>query len=409
MADFEGNNRETLEDDFCLLEDSDLEGDVDERFYELPILSPKAKAKIPVDYNKALKYVDRKEAGLEDVLRDHALHLLPAKTLFRFKTVSRRWDQWISSPLFAHRQTTYFKNVSGLFCQVADHSPSFISFSQDAYGMPDPSLSFLPEPVKVRSSCNGLVCCQGIEEDTYYICSPVTKEWKKLPRPNLYHGAKAAVVLAFEPYLLNFNESYELVCAVTFSDYPVVYFEIYSSRSSSWRVSDTICYELDGSGLHDGGYYMKGVVHWESSSGVILAFGLRDEQYGFLSLPANDEGYGNGALAMKHGELCYIQPRYQDNVCTINIHGNMDMSLKSVINLPYDAGSTFGVCRALGFINGDILILGLGTMVISYRVKEQKVELISQHEAGACTRYIPYVNSLVSVRHPLIRDRGLIV
>ncbi|MBA0803089.1 hypothetical protein Gohar_013337 [Gossypium harknessii] len=409
MADFEGNNRETLEDDFCLLEDSDLEGDVDERFYELPILSPKAKAKVPVDYNKALKYVDRKEAGLEDVLRDHALHLLPAKTLFRFKTVSRRWDQWISSPLFAHRQTTYFKNVSGLFCQVADHSPSFISFNQDAYGMPDPSLSFFPEPVKVRSSCNGLVCCQGIEDDTYYICSPVTKEWKKLPRPNLYHGAKAAVVLAFEPYLLNFNESYELVCAVTFPDYPVVYFEIYSSRSSSWKVSDTICYELDGSGLHDGGYYMKGVVYWESSSGVILAFGLRDEQYGFLPLPANDEEYGNGALSMKHGELCYIQPRYQDNVCTINIHGNMDMSLKSVINLPYDAWSTFGVCRALGFINGDILILGLGTRVVSYHVKEQKVELISQHEGGACTRYIPYVNSLVSLRHPLIRDKGLIV
>lgn len=35
MADFEGNNRETMEDDFCLLEDADLEGDVDERFYEV--------------------------------------------------------------------------------------------------------------------------------------------------------------------------------------------------------------------------------------------------------------------------------------------------------------------------------------------------------------------------------------
>ncbi|XP_022741642.1 F-box protein At5g49610-like isoform X2 [Durio zibethinus] len=347
----------------------------------------------------------KKEASLEDILREHALHFLPAKSLCRFRTVSKGWDLWISNPFFAHRQTTYFKNITGLFCQVASLNPSFISFNKDAYGVPDPSLKFLPEPVNIRTSCNGLLCCQSFVDNVYYICNPVTKEWKMLPKPSLYHGAEAAIVLAFEPHPLKFNESYELVCAVTFPDHPVVYFEIYSSRSTSWRVSDTICCELDSWELHNGGYYMKGVVYWESSSGVILAFDLNDEQYGILPLPLTGGQFG--ALTMMHGELCYILPHLQDDDCTIYIHGNMDMSLKSVINLTCDnVGSKFGFCRALTCINDDILILALGRKVIAYHVREQKMELICTSDGGACTRYLPYVNSLVSVRHPLVRDRA---
>ena len=345
-----------------------------------------------------------KKMRLEDVVRKHVLPFLPAKSLCRFRTVSREWDQWISNPFFAHRQTTYFKNISGLFYQVPGLNPSFISFNQDAYGIPDPSLKFLPEPVKIRSSCNGLLCCQSVGDNVYYICNPVTKEWTMLPKPNLYHGAEAAIVLVFEPQPLNFNESYELVCAVSFPDHPVVYFEMYSSRSSSWRLCDTICYELDSLELHNGGYYMKGVVYWESSSGVILAFDLKNEQYGILPLPLTGGQYG--ALTMMHGELCYILPCYQDDGCTIYIHGNMDMSLKSVINLTCDdVGSIFGVCRALPSTKDDILILALGRKVITYHVREQKVELICTLAGGECTSYLPYVNSLVSVRHPLVGDR----
>ncbi|KAK8587097.1 hypothetical protein V6N13_086102 [Hibiscus sabdariffa] len=398
-----------MEDDFPILEDADdFEEDSDHSSYELPIISCKSKAKSIEDYAGAAGYVVRKEVLLEDVLKDHALHLLPAKALFRFKTVSRGWDRWISSPLFAHRQTTYFNNISGLFYQVNGRIPSFISFDPDACDVPVPSLNFLPEHVHVKTSSKGLLCCQSVGENVcYYICNPVTKEWKKLPEPTLYHGAQAAVVLVFEPNLVNFNESYELVCAVTSPDHPVVYFEIYSSRSSSWRVSDTVCCELDGLELHNGGYYLKGVVYWESLSGVILAFDLKDEEYGILPRPANGVQYGNGTLTVRHGELCYILPCYQDNVCTIYIYGNMDMSLKSVINLTYDAGITFGVCRALGFINDDILILALGVKVISYHVREDRVELIGTSKGGPCPTYVPYVNSLASVRHPLIRDNGL--
>ncbi|XVF59604.1 hypothetical protein PTKIN_Ptkin07bG0289200 [Pterospermum kingtungense] len=408
IADFESNYQEMVEDDLCLVADTEyLEWDTDNSFYELPIYSRNSRASRTLeDYARPPRHSSLKnEVRLVEVVMDHALHLLPAKSLCRFRTVSKGWDQWLSSPLFAHRQTTHFKDISGLFCQVSGFDLSFISLDRKAYGIPDPSLKFLPEPVNIRSSCNGLLCCQSVGDNAYYICNPVTKEWKMLPKSILYHGPEAAIVLVFEPQALDFNESYELVCAVTFPDDPFVKFEIYSSRSSSWRVSETMCFELGGMELHNG-YYMKGAVYWESSSGVILAFDLRYEQYGILPLPLSD-GLLNGALTMMHGELCYILPRSQDNTCTVYVHGNMDMRLKSVINLPRDnVGGTFDVCRALPSINDDILMLALGTKVIAYHVREQKVELIYTLAFGAWARFFPYVNSLAIVRHPLVGDRA---
>ncbi|XVF15742.1 hypothetical protein REPUB_Repub09cG0182000 [Reevesia pubescens] len=396
--DLESNNQENMEDV--------LDWDIDDSFYQFSLSFCKPRAKSLEDYAKPPKFINMKrEALIEDVVREHVLHFLPAKSLFRFRTVSRGWDQWIRNPFFTHRQTTYFKNISGFFCQVPTLDPSFISFNQDAYGMPDPSLKFLPEPINIRTSCNGLLCCQSVGDNVYYICNPVTKEWKRLPKPSLYHGAEAAIVLVFEPRPLNFNESYDLVCAVTLPDHPIVYFEIYSSRSSSWRICDTTCCELDSLELQNDGYYMKGVVYWESSSGVILAFDLRNEQYGILPLPLSSGQNGYGALTMMHGELCYILPHRQDDDCTIYIHGNMDMSLKSEIKLTFDdVGSIFGVCRALPSINDDILILALGRKVIAYHVREQKAELVCTLAGDTCSRYYPYVNGLVSVKHPLVGD-----
>ncbi|KAK6288037.1 hypothetical protein POUND7_014216 [Theobroma cacao] len=403
MADLESDDQEKMEVDFCLIKiEDDSESGAEESSDELPILSFKSTPESPEAYARSPMLTNmKKEVRIEDVLRDHVLHFLPAKTLCKFRTVSRGWDQWISSPFFAHIQTTYFKNISGLFFQLPGEDPSFISFNQDAYGMPDPSLKFLPEPVNIRTSCNGLLCCQSVGDNVYYICNPVTKQWKMLPRPNMYHGAEAAMVLVFEPHPLNFNETYELVCAVTFPDHPVVYFEIYSSRSSSWRVSDTICCELDCLDLLSGGYYMKGVVYWKASSGVILAFNLRNEQYGILPLPLSSREYG--ALTVMHGELCYILPCLIFDKYNIYIYGNMDMRLKTVLQFTCDdVGSTYGVCRALPGANDDILMLVLGTRVIAYHVREQKLEVICTMTADSCTGYLPYVNSLVSVRDPMV-------
>lgn len=340
------------------------------------------------------------DMNIEDVVKENVLPFLPAKSLYRYKTVSRAWNQWISSPFLELKQTNQFKDISGLFSQFPGENPSFISFNQDTYGIPVPSLNFLPESVNIRTTCNGLVCCQArSEEGAYFICNPVTGHWTKLPSPNLYHGPEPAIVLAFDAYALNFASNYELVCAVLdLTDHSIVQFEIYSSRTNSWRVADAVCCEEGWLNL-SAGCYMKGVVYWETSRGGILAFDLKHEEYGILSLPPSKGP--NGALVEINGELSYILPKKQDNFWEIYVYGNMNMSLKGTISLdPEIVGETYGVCQALTCINSDLLIILLGTKVITYRVRTRKLECFYDMRINGVSKYLPYVNSLIPVARP---------
>ncbi|CAL5368910.1 unnamed protein product [Camellia sinensis] len=80
----------------------------------------------------------------------------------RFQGVCRDWTLQISTPFFAHNQSLTFQAISGLFCQSSGGDPpSFISIDPQSCGVPDPSLKFLPEPIDIRASSNGLICCQG--------------------------------------------------------------------------------------------------------------------------------------------------------------------------------------------------------------------------------------------------------
>lgn len=350
----------------------------------------------------------KKDIGLSDVVKQYVLPFLPAKSLCRFKAVSKEWNQWISNPFLAHLQTTHFKDISGLLCQSPGLDPSFISFNQDAYGIPTPSLEFLPELVNIRTTCNGLFCCQSVFEFGYYICNPVTKEWHVLPEPNFFHGPETAVALVFEPTTLSFSAHYELVCAVPVNQnyVSIFFFEIYSSRSKSWRTAETICSEPEVLKLSINGFYMEGFVYWTSVSGAILVFDFKDEQYGILPLPAGSGPHG--ALTQMHGELCYMLPQVQDGECLIGVYGNLDMSLKCVIPIkPEVLGETFSDCRVLTCVNSDILIILLPNKVIAYHVKAQKMQVVSKVGTEGFQNCLPYINSLAAVAwHPTANLNG---
>ncbi|XP_044469300.1 F-box protein At5g49610-like isoform X2 [Mangifera indica] len=337
---------------------------------------------------------------LGDIIKQHALPFLPAKSLCRFRAVSKEWNRWISCPFLAHMQTIHFKDVSGLLCQSPGLDPSFISFNPDAYSIPSPSLEFLPERVRIRVTCNGLVCCQSrYDEFVYYMCNPVTKDWVVLPEPKLCHTPETAIALAFNPTTLNFSANYEIVCAVpvALNGVSALFFEIYSKSSNSWRVADTVCSELIASSLTRNGFYLKNVVYWKTSSGAVLAFDLKNEVYGILSLPYGIESHG--ALMQMYGELCYILPEIQDGECMLNVYGNMAMNLKCVIPLKSEVvGEKVSYCRVLTCVNDDMLIILLPSRVIGYHVRKQNVELLSEQRTEDFETFLPYINSLVAVQ-----------
>ncbi|XP_004289146.1 PREDICTED: F-box protein At5g07610-like [Fragaria vesca subsp. vesca] len=380
--------------------------------------SRKRTAPVYVPYDEFPHKRFKQNIEIQDVVMDHALYFLPAKSLCRFKTVSKEWDKLINKPFFAHQQTHSFRDISGLFCQLPGDKPSFISLDRNAYGIPSPSLRFLPQPVTIRTACKGLLCCQNsFEQNRYYICNPVNEEWKVLPEPILYHGPdQSALALAFEPSALNFAAHFELVCAVSLclTDEPVIRFEIYSSRSSSWRLAETMCSEVDALKLTGDGIFLKGVVFWETFAGAILAFDLKEEHYGILSLPPNS-GL-KGVLTEMRGELCYILPVREGNDYTLEIYGDLDMNLKHIVlldlgflsraQLGFVSRAHRGLLRVLACVKDDTVIILVEDRVIAYNMKSWTVQTLRHNVIGAYSadynagfaKYLPYVNSLVHVR-----------
>ncbi|KAK9948634.1 hypothetical protein M0R45_004201 [Rubus argutus] len=339
---------------------------------------------------------------INDVTMEYVLPFLPAKALCKFRSVGKRWDQWITSPFFIHKQAHSFRNISGLFCQLPGEEPSFFSLNRDAYGIPSPSLDFLPEPVAVRTACNGILCCESCNgENTYYICNPVNKGWKVLPKSKSYHGSESVLALAFEPSVLNFEADFQLVCAFSFTGEQVTCFDIYSSKSKSWKLSKTECYEIDALHLNGHGIFLKGTVFWETLAGAILAFNLKEEQYGILPLPPTSGP--QGAMVERNGELCYILPVVEDSVYTLEIYGDMDMKLKVIIPLAHDIFTdAYEELRALACVNDDVVIMLLGMKLIAYHVKAEKADIIYTYTGtiAGYAGYLPYVNSLVHIDHP---------
>lgn len=248
---------------------------------------------------------------LKDIIRENALPFLPAKSLCKYRSVCRGWRLSISTPFFAHSQSNSHTRISGVFCQAVSGVPSFLPLDSMAYGVPDPSLSFLPEPVYIRSSSNGLLCCQGRTGDkSYYICNPVTQKWKKLPKPDGYHGTDPAIVLIFEPSLMKFVAEYKLVCAFP-SELDGIEFEIYSSEKGSWRMGADICFGK-ATLLPTSGVYVNGTVYWHSSRGL-LTFDLKTERAKLIHIEL-------WTLGVMNQKLCsaYMRNSQQLDVCVLS-------------------------------------------------------------------------------------------
>lgn len=341
---------------------------------------------------------------LKDIIREHALKYLPAKSLFRFQSVCRDWKLQISTPFFAHNQSLSFRFILGLFCQTPGEPPLFISFDAKSCGVPDPLLGFIPEPVEIRSSSNGLLCCQSCSgEKAYYICNPVTQQWKKLPRPNADHGSDPAIVLIFEPSLLNFDADYKLICAFPSNDFDdAIEFDIYSSREDSWKTSGEICFAsrtlVPSSGVH-----VNNVIYWKAKQGGVLAFDLIKDRSQLL------QGFYSsiGTLVNMNGKLCsaYVSGRTIALHELANVHSNtMQMSShvkmwedKQHIVLDSQIFSGDAAHRAVVFVGADMLVIQCQNSIYSYDLKTKETKSLSRLIACEERRCVPYVNSLVNI------------
>ncbi|XP_051144441.1 F-box protein At5g49610-like [Andrographis paniculata] len=399
-------------DDYVKIEESDQLEDDDQKIDDYVKIEESN-----VDDRKVDDYIPfppcskkKEDMEIKDVIKDHVLCFLPAKSLVRFRSVSKDWDHRIRSPFLAHQQSYLFDDLSGYFYQDGFGSPSFVPGSpsflplDSAYGVPAPSLEFLPEPVYVQSASHGLLLCRGYSDNNaYYVCNPANMEWTELPESLYYHGmcADSGQVLAFEPSELNMGPNYWVISAVPLLDQPIVCFELYSSQTMSWRRSKAICYDLGGSPKFVGGLYIDGMAYWQTLAGEVLVFDLGHEVCGVVPLP--DGGPSEGVLANVDGELGYIGvSSYTRNVCHVNVYGGPELSLRRRINVQLQPVTCRIVYSYRILPSGErrssvVRILG-GGYLYCYNLKARALEMVVRVEEIAdseTSRFLPYVNSLV--------------
>lgn len=350
---------------------------------------------------------DKIYMDLREIIREHALRYLPAKSLYRFKAVCRDWKLQISTPFFEHSQSFAFRCMSGLFCQSPEGSISFISLDPMAFGIPDPNLMFLPEPVDLLASSHGLLCCRGrTGEKPYYICNPVNQHWKKLPKPEADHGQNPSLVLVFEPSLLNFVADYKLISAFSSTDFDGAYeFEIYSSIEDSWKISSEICFGENGRTLRAGGFHMNGVVYWLSNNSAIIGFDLKKNRVKVIPCYGL---YGSLTLGIMDRKLCVSKRRGRElnlwvlsNEYANTMHMQAGCKTWEQVRVTLDNAGTCGgeVHESEGIIlavGNGVIVFPDGRNISSYDLKTKETTKLSSKEEFSCNNvYVPYVNSLV--------------
>ncbi|XP_021739888.1 F-box protein At5g49610-like isoform X1 [Chenopodium quinoa] len=250
------------------------------------------------------------------------LSRLPIKSVFRFRAVCKYWYQLLSERYFVHLYNEMSVRSSMILVEITEISESKSSLICVDYskGVSEFPLNFLKDRVKVRASCNGLLCCSSIpDKGVFYLCNPVTREYKLLPkcreRPvtsfypdgeatlvgiacDLYDTRKFSVVLAGYHRPFGYSPTKTFICMV------------YNSEINQWRKFVTLQEEHFTQMNRNQVVFVNGMLHWLTVSySCIIVLDLETDVWRKIYLP-DEMSYGKGNrmyLLESYGCLSVVQ------------------------------------------------------------------------------------------------------
>lgn len=177
----------------------------------------------------------------EDLLVE-ILSRVPARSICRFKCVSKHWLSLIDHP--DHRKQL-LQTLAGFFYTssndgkfLLDSPVRFASVSGKSCPPIDTSFAFLPvhRGVQVLDCCNGLLLCSWSnvsapgDELCYIVCNPATEGWVQLPDRG--HAGKVDIVrLGFDPAVSSHFYVFVLLENV---DFKLGGMDVFSSETRRW-------------------------------------------------------------------------------------------------------------------------------------------------------------------------------
>ncbi|KAA8531188.1 hypothetical protein F0562_005898 [Nyssa sinensis] len=246
---------------------------------------------------------------------------LPIKSLFRSKSVCKLWYKLSSDKYFIQLYNEVSVKNPMVLVEVTELSESKSSLIcvDRLRGVSEFSLDFIKDRVKVRASCNGLLCCSSIpDKGVYYICNPMTREFKLLPKTRerpvtrFYPDVEATLVgLAcdlskqkFNVVLAGYHRFFGHRPDKTFICF------VFDSESNKWRKLVSLQDDHFTHMNRNQVVFVNGSLHWLTENcSCVLVLDLYLDIWRKISLP-DEVIYGTGNrtyLLESDGHLSVIQ------------------------------------------------------------------------------------------------------
>ncbi|GER31445.1 F-box family protein [Striga asiatica] len=243
------------------------------------------------------------------------LSRLPVKSLFRTKCVCKSWHRLISDRYFTKLYNEISTRNPMVLVEISNPSsesrPSLI-LVDNLRGVSEISLDFIKDRVKIRASCNGLLCCSSIpDKGVYYVCNPMTREYRLLPRTRerpvtrFYPDGEATLV----GLACNISaRKYNVVLAGyhrAFGHRPERTFicMVFDSESNKWRKFVTLQDDHFTHMNKNQVVFINGALHWLTSSGAcVLVLDLNSEVWKKIHLPDQVTAEGGNRVYLLESE-----------------------------------------------------------------------------------------------------------
>ncbi|PIA31576.1 hypothetical protein AQUCO_04900106v1 [Aquilegia coerulea] len=328
---------------------------------------------------------------------------LPARSIKRFRCVSKSWNQFITSPLCLQHFEQFNHNSDYHTKLLITSTGKNQNFNQ--IDCPLDHIQF--QKFTVLGFCNGLVCVQDFGK-RISLWNFVTNEHIDLPE-ELRKGNRASCFLS-EGYGFGYaprSDDYIVCkfCSHRPADYDS-YMDVYSLRYNKWERIEDIPYSTAG---RESGILVSGAVHWLGTPrnrevSIVIACDLDDKNFRELSLPDFDDNTNNSrnvVLDALHGCLCVLRRTKFGHVelWMMKEYGFKSTSWTKLYNIKID-GSLYYYSKLLCFTNsGANLLLRDGSNILSYDTKGGSIRKLV---TGDITKYhfgaVAYIESFVSLQ-----------
>ncbi|XP_028753589.1 F-box protein CPR1-like [Neltuma alba] len=348
----------------------------------------------------------------EEIVEEISMRL-PVKSLLRCKSVAKSWYAQITNPSFITRQFEWSDSITKnrrhqLIFRL--HNASLkpcISLISDLEPI-DIEVPFPEKDVEyifVYGQCNGIFCLYGVYggdkagEASLILWNPGTKEVKVLPASQNQPRDMVYIIYGFgiDPI----TNDYKVVrfgnLAFEGREQPPV--EVYNLSTGSWRTIDSVvpafrlCYPRCRA-------YLNGFYHWlteDNNDKAILFFDFGNEVFGKIQLPPEiDQSYESNVAVVDEKLACaatYKMTNCRYEIWVMNEYGvESSWSKKFVIGPNPEFGSF------LGFWGDDEILVENEGHLVSYNIKNQKIQRLEIHGVPKLFKVFDYLESLVSLK-----------